>query len=77
MERILSQKEFTMSDKDQPKTKDKTKPGEPIKKGNGGNEEGISQHIPNDKGKANTNNNPAGQGNEGDDVMPAGRETPG
>jgi hypothetical protein len=38
---------------------------------------GIGQKIPNDKGKENKDNNPAGQGNEGDEVMPAGRETPG
>lgn len=38
---------------------------------------GVGQHIPHDKGTANTQNNPAGQGNEGDEVMPAGRETPG
>lgn len=37
----------------------------------------IGQKIPYDKGRANTKNNPAGQGNEGEDVMPAGRETPG
>ena len=38
---------------------------------------GVGQHIPNDKGKDNKDNNTAGQGNEGDEVMPAGRETPG
>ncbi len=38
---------------------------------------GVGQKSPNDKGKANTKGNAAGQGNEGDDVMPAGRETPG
>lgn len=65
-----------MSEKSHPKEKDLKKPKNPkevrVQPGSG-----IGQHIPYDKGKANTQNNPAGQGNEGEDVMSAGRETPG
>ncbi|MCA0455028.1 MAG: hypothetical protein LCI00_13730 [Chloroflexi bacterium] len=64
-----------MSDKDKPKVKDAEKAEDDVT-GVQPNP-GVGQTIPNDKGKANTNNNPAGQGNEGDEVMPAGRETPG
>lgn len=37
---------------------------------------GVGQPS-NAKGKINKQGNPAGQGNEGDDVKPAGRDTPG
>ena len=37
----------------------------------------VGQKSEADKGKANTQGNAGGQGNEGDEVMPAGRETPG
>jgi hypothetical protein len=47
------------------------------KRKNARRDSGIGQYIPYDKGRENMQGNPAGQGNEGDDVMPAGRETPG
>jgi hypothetical protein len=68
--------EVEMSEKSRPKEKPLKKSDE--QKGQSDQQDsGIGQHIPYDKGKKNTQNNPAGQGNEGDDVMPAGRETPG
>lgn len=65
-----------MTDKNKPKVKDTAKLDEDKVTGVQPNP-GVGQHIPNDKGKDNKDNNPAGQGNEGDEVMPAGRETPG
>ena len=65
-----------MSDKNRPKGSTPTKTDEP--KGDGVQPNpGVGQKIPNDKGKANKQGNAAGQGNEGDEVMPAGRDTPG
>ncbi len=65
-----------MSDKNQPKPSGSNKPDD--QKGTGAKPNpGVGQKIPNDQGKDNTKGNAAGQGNEGDDVMPAGRETPG
>ena len=37
----------------------------------------VGQNQPDDQSKAGSKGNAAGQGNEGDEVMPAGRETPG
>jgi hypothetical protein len=68
--------EVEMSDKSRPKEKDLKKSDKP-KGQNDQQDAGVGQHIRYDKGKKNTQNNPAGQGNEGEDVMPAGRETPG
>ena len=38
---------------------------------------GVGQRKTDDADKKNNQGNAAGQGNEGDEVMPAGRETPG
>ncbi len=37
----------------------------------------VGQNKPDEKSKTSNKGNAAGQGNEGDEVMPAGRETPG
>ncbi len=37
----------------------------------------VGQNKTDDKSKVDSKSNAAGQGNEGEEVMPAGRETPG
>lgn len=66
-----------MNDKKQPEQKGVNKPDAPKQNGNGEAEKGVGQHVRYDQGKTTTDNNPAGQGNEGEEVMPAGRDTPG
>jgi hypothetical protein len=67
---------FQMSDKNRSKGSGPAKPDE--QKGQDVQQKSnVGQQIPYDKGKQNKQGNAAGQGNQGDDVMPAGRETPG
>ena len=65
-----------MSDKNRPKPSGSGKPD--AQKGSGAQPNpNVGERTAADKGKANTKGNAAGQGNTGDEVMPAGRETPG
>jgi len=65
-----------MTDKNRSKPNDKNKTDEDKAQGVQPNP-AVGQNKDDDKTKTGSKGNAAGQGNEGDEVMPAGRETPG